>query len=47
MFSKLSNIEDYCGLKKTFIPEIKTKKSKKEDDVVPSQEPIVSSLNFD
>ena len=47
MFLKLSNIEDYCGLKKTFIPEIKTKKSKKEDEVAPSQEPNVPSLNVD
>ena len=47
MYSKLSNIEDLCGLKKTFIPEIKTKKSKKEDDVAHSQEPNVPSLNVD
>ena len=45
MFLRLSNIEDLCGLKKMFIPEIKTKKSKKEDDVAPSQEPNVPRLN--
>ena len=47
MFLTLSNIEDLCGLKKMFIPEIKTEKSKKEDDVAPSQEPKVPSLNVD
>ena len=47
MFNKLSNIEDYCTLKKTFITEIKTKRTKKEDDVAPSQDPKVSTLEVD
>ena len=45
MFLKLSDIEDHCNLKKTFIPEIKTKRTKKEDDVSPSQETVLPSLN--
>ena len=46
MFSKLSEIEELCNLKTgTFIPEIKTKRAKKEEDVDP--EPVVPSLNVD
>ena len=46
MFSKLSETEEFCNLKtRTFIPEIKTKRAKKEEEVDP--EPVLRSLNVD
>ena len=46
IFSKLSEIEESCNLKnRTFIPEIKTKRAKKEEEV--ASEPVLPSVNVD
>ena len=47
MFTKLNNIEDDCKLARNLVPEIKTKRTRKEDEVVPTVDPDVSRLEVD
>ena len=47
MFVKLNNIEDLCNLPRTVVPEIKTKRTRREDVVVSSAEKDVPRQEVD